>query len=89
MAWILAAGGFWPLLSVHQLVEVICIPPLMLSFWVLAPETADWTDVILAGVGIGIATGFRFQCGLIGIGLIPAFVLQRDVSPSLALASRP
>ena len=26
-AWLLAAGGFWPLISVHQLVEVVCIPP--------------------------------------------------------------
>ena len=86
VGWILAAGGFWPLLSVHQLVEVICIPPLMLSFWVLARrDRLDWSDVILAGVGIGIATGFRFQCGLIGIGLIPAFVLQRDVKSLIGI----
>ena len=35
-AWLLAAGGFWPLISVHQLVEAVCIPPLLLCFWLLA-----------------------------------------------------
>ncbi|MGB0510865.1 MAG: hypothetical protein ACPGGB_08065, partial [Flavobacteriales bacterium] len=35
-AWWMAAGGFWPLLSVHQLVEMVCIPPLMWAFWALS-----------------------------------------------------
>ena len=61
-AWLLAAGGFWPLISVHQLVEVVCIPPLLLCFWLLAKrDRLDWRDVMLAGVGLGIATGLRFQ----------------------------
>ena len=85
-AWLLAAGGFWPLISVHQLVEVVCIPPLLLCFWLLAKrDRLDWRDVMLAGVGLGIATGLRFQCGLIGLGLIPVFLAERNPRTLLGL----
>ena len=85
-AWLLAAGGFWPLISVHQLVEVVCIPPLLLCFWLLARrDRLDWRDVVLAGVGLGIATGLRFQCGLIGLGLIPVFLAERNPRTLLGL----
>lgn len=78
-AWWMAAGGFWPLLSVHQLVEMVCIPPLMVAFWALSESGRIRTrQAILAGIGIGLATGFRFQCGLIGVGLIPVLLVQRQ-----------
>ena len=77
VAWMLAAGGFWPLLSVHQLVEMISVPPLMLAFWMLAKHTEmRWSSILWAGIGIGLATGFRFQCGIIGIGLVPVLLLE-------------
>ena len=78
-AWILAAGGLWPLLSVHQLVEMVCIPPLLMAFAALATsEEVSPMQAAVAGVGIGIATGLRFQCGLIGLGLVPAMLMQRQ-----------
>ena len=33
--WALAAFGLFPLLGVRQLVEMVCIPPLMWSAWVV------------------------------------------------------
>lgn len=79
VAWWLAASGFWPLLSVHQLVEMVCIPPLMLAFWRLSrPDAFAWKGILLAGIGIGVATGLRYQCGLIGIGLVPVLLAQRQ-----------
>ena len=61
VAWILSASGLWPLLSVHQLVEMACIPPLMLGFWGLVrSHHLNWQDVLIAGIGIGIATGVRY-----------------------------
>lgn len=79
VAWILAAGGLWPLLSVHQLVEMVCIPPLMLAFWALVrSKELHWRDVLIAGIGIGIATGLRFQCGVIGIALVPVLLMEKQ-----------
>lgn len=87
-AWWMAAMGFWPILSVHQLVEMVCIPPLMLAFWALARETQlGWRSVLMAGVGIGMATGLRFQCGLIGIGLVPVLLMQRQARALLGIGS--
>lgn len=87
-AWWMAASGFWPLLSVHQLVEVICIPPLMWAFWALTRnQRLSWRSVAIAGIGIGIATGFRYQCGLIGIGLIPVLILQKQMRGLLGIGA--
>lgn len=87
-AWILAAGGLWPLLSVHQLVEMICIPPLMWALWALArKENPGRTEWLMAGLGIGMATGLRFQCGMIGLGLIPILLAQRRGLGLLATGS--
>lgn len=84
-AWILAAGGLWPLLAIHQLVEMVCIPPLLLAFTTLAAsERVTLKQAVLAGVGIGIATGLRYQCGLIGIGLVPVLLMQRQLKPLIA-----
>lgn len=86
VAWILAAGGLWPLLGVHQLVEMVCIPPLMLALWVLSRHSEPTRrDIILAGIGIGIATGLRYQCGMFGIGLVPVLLAQRRMKDLLGI----
>lgn len=78
-AWVLAAGGLWPLLSVHQLVEMVCIPPVMWALARLAKSgplrAIDW---LVIGAGIGIATGIRFQCGLLGVALVPVLLWQKQ-----------
>ena len=85
-AWWMAAGGFWPLLSVHQLVEMVCIPPLMWAFWALSrEERLGWKAIVTAGIGIGIATGLRYQCGLFGIGLVPVLLFQKQLRALLAI----
>lgn len=77
VAWMLAAGGLWPLLSVHQLVEMVSIPPLMLAFWMLAKQRdLGWKEILFAGIGMGIATGLRYQCGIIGLALAPVLILE-------------
>jgi hypothetical protein len=88
VAWLLAAGGFWPLLSVHQLVEVVSIPPLMLAFWMLARKSElNWSSILWTGIGIGIATGLRYQCGIIGLGLIPVLLLERKWKDLLGIGA--
>lgn len=63
--WVLSAWAVMPVLSVHQLVEMACIPPLLLAFdrW-LAGDRRLW----LVGLGFGVATAIRFQCGLVAVG---------------------
>ena len=69
----LALAGFawFPHLGARQLVEVVCIPPLMWSSWVVLkkPESArNWRTWFIAGIGLGLATTLRYQSGVFGIG---------------------
>lgn len=77
---ILGVAAIMPNFSVRQLVEFVCIPPLLLATWALVKnDRLSWTNYLLAGVGIGLATGFRYQCGVFGIGIGIALLLQRDL----------
>lgn len=75
----MVAGWAWmPLLSVHQLVEMACIPPLLFAVWKLVEvDRSEWNvrRLMLAGLGLGVATGMRYQCGLFGIGWAMAMAL--------------
>jgi hypothetical protein len=69
----LALAGFawFPHLGVRQLVEVVCIPPLMWSAWVVIQKPQmerSWRTWFVAGIGLGLATTLRYQAGIFGIG---------------------
>jgi len=75
--WALAAFGFLPMLGVRQLVEMVCIPPLLWSAWVVVKrKRRTWTTWALAGVGIGMATALRYQCGVFGLGWVIALLVH-------------
>ena len=75
--WALAAFGLFPLLGVRQLVEVVCIPPLLWAAWVVVrTERRTWKTWALAGIGIGIATALRYQCGVFGLGWVIALLVH-------------
>lgn len=74
VAWVLAMGWFMPFLSVRNLTEVVCIPPLMAaSYWFL---TYPNSRKMLFGVGLLLSLAFalRFQTvlfsGIFGIQLL-------------------
>lgn len=74
----LAAFAWFPHLGVRQLVEVVCIPPLMWSTWVVLKKhhtERNWRTWLLAGVGLGLATSLRYQVGIFGIGWVLAIAL--------------
>lgn len=77
---LLAAGAVMPNFSVRQLVEFVCIPPMLLATWALVRHGDRRTmgDYALAGLGIGLATGFRYQCGVFGVGIGLALIIGRD-----------
>ena len=75
----LATFGFLPMLSVRQLVEMVCIPPLLWSAWlVIRSERKTWKTWVLSGVGIGLATSLRYQCGVFGLGWVVALFIHEQ-----------
>ncbi|MFM1932038.1 MAG: hypothetical protein RL226_1341 [Bacteroidota bacterium] len=74
---LLALFAFMPNFSVRNLVEVVCVPPLLWATYLLLSPNRTWKHAALAGIGIGIATGIRYQCGLYGIGIGLVLLGQR------------
>lgn len=76
---ITATIWFLPFLSVRNLVEIIAIPPLMYSLWILIKNgnqtNIKYFVIILAGFIGGIAFSIRYQTILFlgGIGLVILF----------------
>ena len=75
----LALFYFMPFLSVRNLVEVACIPFLMLGCLRLVRdrEGTGLRDVLLAGIWIGLAINVRFQTIFFAAGPGIALLLQR------------
>ncbi len=72
VAWILAFSWFMPFLSVHNLVEVVSIPPMLGSVWlIIKDEKQTIKKFLVAGLIGGLAFSIRFQTSLFigGIGL--------------------
>ncbi|MBK7382763.1 MAG: glycosyltransferase family 39 protein [Flavobacteriales bacterium] len=75
----LALFCFMPFLAVRNLVEVACIPFLMLGAWRLIRSTdgPTWKDALIAGVWIGLAMNVRFQTIFFAVGPGLALLFQR------------
>jgi hypothetical protein len=63
VGWILALFWFIPMMSIRNMVEMVCIPPLVYATWLLikADDRKSYAGFILAGIMAGIAFSFRFQ----------------------------
>ena len=76
---------FWalPWLSVRNLVEIACIPPLVSGAWIYVKNTTDESNkrnlfsILLAGFILGIATSMRFQTIMFLIGFGGAVLFQK------------
>jgi hypothetical protein len=70
---------FWilPFMSVRNLIEVVCIPPLLAGFYFILKEEDgnELRYLLLAGAMFGIASALRFQTILItvGVGIVMLF----------------
>ncbi|MBI3500893.1 MAG: glycosyltransferase family 39 protein [Bacteroidetes bacterium] len=76
---LLAIYWFMPFLSVRNLVEVVCVPFLMLSSWMLLKPNKNnfFLHFFLAGIIAGIAFSIRFQTLLFIGGLGIALLVQK------------
>lgn len=76
----LALYAFMPFLAVRNLVEVVCIPFLMLAAWRLVRIEGhpSLRDALWAGIWVGMAMNVRFQTIFFAAGLGLAFLITRN-----------
>ncbi len=76
----LALLWFMPMLSVRNLIEVVCVPFLLVATWLLLKnETSKKSSIYFwAGVVAGTAFSIRFQSALFIGGLGAVLLLQRN-----------
>jgi hypothetical protein len=80
---------FWmfPFLSVRNLVEVACIPPLVLATWLAVKnENNSFLKYLSIGVLLGLSFNIRFQTILFAGGFGLALFIQRKWIPGIATA---
>ncbi len=76
VAWMCALLWFIPMLSVRNLVEVVCIPPLIYGTWlIVSNDKKSMMQFLLAGFIAGLAFSIRFQTStfIAGLGLVVWF----------------
>jgi hypothetical protein len=85
---ILALLWFFPILSVRNLVEMVCIPPLMAATYKMLKfeERKRFTFVILAAVFAGLATGIRYQAALFTFGFGLFLVVRQKWIPAIVFS---
>lgn len=83
---ILAIFWAFPFLSVRNLIEVVCIPPLMAGFYYTLLSKDKLRNAFIAGLWFGLSFVFRYQTlSLAGtVGLI--FLFRKEYKQTLLLA---
>lgn len=86
----LLLAAFWlaPFAAVHDLVEVVCQPPLVLAVWCLVrrgEEGPRGRDALVAGLWLGLAFTLRFQTLIVPAALGLVLLAQRRARAALLL----
>ena len=87
---LLAVFWFMPWLSVRNLVEVVCIPFLVLAIWQIVSKRDKLNQIpvyFLAGIFLGLAFNIRTQTAFFAIGLGLAILIQGKWKELAALIS--
>ena len=71
---------FMPMMSVRNLVEFVCIPPLMIATWLVFKHESSKKTIpfLFAGFLLGIAFSIRFQTSAFISGFALALLLQKN-----------
>jgi hypothetical protein len=76
---LLALYWFMPILSVHNLFEMACLPFIVVASWfIVRKSTASGGDAILAALFMGIAFSFRYQTLVFAVGIGIALLLLKN-----------
>jgi len=68
---------FMPFMSVRNLVEFVCVPPILIAIYLLKKETTYWKNFLVAGLWLGFAFSVRFQTLFIAAGIGLALLIQK------------
>ncbi len=82
-ATFLSLYWFMPFLSVRNLAEFVCVPPLFIATWLLIKEK-NVRNYLFAGIWIGIAFSARFQSLFYATGILIALLIYRTEIKYLA-----
>jgi hypothetical protein len=84
---LLSLFWFMPFMSVRNLVEFVCITPLMYATWIVIKneEKKIITPYILAGIMLGIAFSIRFQTVMFTGGFGLALLFTKRIKEALVL----
>ncbi len=85
---LLALYWFMPMLSVRNLVEMVCIIPLMYATWLIIKNhvSNNLVNIMIAGVMLGIAFSIRFQTMLFVFGLGLALIFKKRFKSAVVLS---
>jgi hypothetical protein len=88
-AWLLAILWFFPGMSVRNLVEMVCIPPLLGAIWYFMRYEEEKRMRLLwyAGALLGLGMGIRFQSIFFAWGAGLYIVLKKDWKGSVVVAA--
>ncbi len=80
---------FWvlPFLSVRNLIEVVCIPPLMGGFYFALKSRVNLRNAFIAGLWFGLAFAFRYQTLLISGTVGFVFLFRKEFREMLWFAA--
>lgn len=81
----LALFWFMPFISVRNLAEFVCVPPVLISIYLLSKKSPKTKDLLLAGIWLGIGISIRFQLVFILFGIGLSLILQKTNFKSLLL----
>ena len=85
---LLALYWFMPWMSVRNLVEMVCIPFLVMGFWALLKDNSKkrLLHLFISGIWFGLAFSVRYQTGLFIMGAGIALLISKKWREVLVLA---
>lgn len=85
-AFLLPFLWFMPFLSVRNLIEMVCIPPLAIGFYFLLRQKNESRDVLISGLFFALAFAFRYQTLIISGTIFIVFLLQKKFKTAVLFA---
>jgi len=85
-SFILALLWFMPFLSVRNLIEMVCIPPLTIGFYFLVRKNQKPADIFLVGFFFALAFAFRYQTFFISGTVFLIFLFSKKIQKAIKFA---
>lgn len=68
---------FIPFISVRNLIEVVCIPPMAVAFWAIATKGEKRASYFVAGAFFALAFAFRYQTAIVSGTVFLVLLFQK------------